>query len=182
MRTVVVLAGLLLLGGCTADDEPHAPSPAERAIDESRELLPDEALRAAIPEGYELDAIKRNDLQFAREGWITVGVRLLPQHLSYARAIFYVLPDASAARQMFETQSGQTRTQYRSLNGPKPSPVEDVDPSLCGGGLPGLWTCHATGGRLYLVTQSGDYPSSRKLDPDDRDEAEELLAAFASLL
>ena len=117
----------------------------------------------------------------SRDGWVTVGVRLEPENFAYARAIFYVLPDEAAARRLYNEQSVKPRLFHRDLGGPKPRPAPGVRPSVCGGGF--LWNCHATGGRLYLVTQSGDNdPGSREVDPRGRAAAEDLITSFAELL
>jgi hypothetical protein len=160
----------------------ESTSPKDQATNYGRLVLPDDELAAAVPDGFELEQIVRNDQQFERDGWVTVGVRLIPEDITYARIIFYVLPDERAAAAMYREQSGKARTSFNHLDGPKPEPAPGIDPSLCGGGLPGLWSCHAHEGRIYVVTQSGDYPSARTLDPEGRVDAERLLRAFTSVI
>lgn len=181
MRGALLLL-VLTLTACTPDPVEEPLTAAERAVAESRVLLPDDQLVAAIPDGFELDQIVRNDLEFERKGWVTVGARLIPDDLAYARAIFYVLPTEAKAKGLYRDQSGQTRSSHRDLDGPKPLPVEGIEPSVCGGGLSGLWTCHATAGRFYLVTQSGDYHPKAELHPGDRRYGEALLRSFATLM
>lgn len=158
---------------------------------ESEQLLTDDELAAAIPLGFELDRIVRNDLEFERKGWVTVGVRLEPKDINYARAIFYVLPTEADARRLYRQQSGtlppSSRIASRSDDRPQPpfSVAGVARPNLCVlGGGENLWICHATAGRFYLVTQSS---SAERLWPPDFEpgtdrHARLLLAAFAPLL
>jgi hypothetical protein len=160
----------------------ESTSPKDQATNYGRLVLPDDELVAAVPEGFELEQIVRNDQQFERDGWVTVGVRLIPEDITYARVIFYVLPDERSADQLYREQSGQTRSSSDYLDGPKPRAVDGVDPSTCGGHIDGLWTCHTVDGRFYVVTQSGDYPGARELDPEGRAYGEMLLRAFAAVI
>ena len=181
----LALTTLLFLAACTGapQSRPGSLSPGERAIAESKDLLPDSDLVAAIPEGFELDRIVRNDLLFDREGWVTVGVRLRSERVSHARVIFYVLGREAAARALFEDQSRKPKSFHRSLGGPKPFSVTGVEPSVCGGSSVGIYACHTTGGRIYLVVASGTHRAgSTGFDKSLRRYVEELLTSFASLI
>ena len=198
MRVVAGLILVALLGACTSssdpvvkrDPEPTGPSaPFERY---GLEHLPDERLEAAIPEGFELAVIKRNPTEYGRKGWVTVGVRLRPEEIYYARAIFYVLGSKAEARKMFERQSRLTRQEYsflktgRFLKGrvPKPFEVSGVrGDSLCGVRAEALYWCHAWGGRLYLLTQSSTgLKGNRRVTAGTEVQAQALLRGFADQL
>ena len=187
-----MVAAFLALVACTPDPVGDSQTPAEVAIAESRVLLPDDRLIAAIPEDFELDRIIRNDEQFPEDGWITVGVRLKPDEINYARVIFYVLPTDADARELYDDQPERLSRAYRTIvnkileGAPRPFSLPDaIQPNVCGlGGAENLWLCHATGGRLYLVTQSS---SAKELWPQDfqpgtDDHARRLLTSFGTLL
>jgi hypothetical protein len=180
VRTTFALWVCLALVACTSSEDQL--SARDGATEYGKQALPDDALVAAIPDGFELDRIVRNDLEFDRKGWVTVGVRLIPDELAYARVIFYVLPTEAKAMSLYKDQSGRMRSGQRDPGGSDPLPVEGIEPSVCGGGLSGLWTCHATAERFYLVTQSGDYHPKAELDPEGRRYGEKLLRSFATLM
>jgi hypothetical protein len=198
VRVVAGLILLALLNGCTSPTEPEAipePKPSGPSAPFERfglEHLPDDRLEAAIPDGFELGIIKRNPTEFRRKGWVTVGVRLRPEEVYYARAIFYVLGSRAKARKMFERQSQLTRQQYsflktgRFIRGPVPKPFEVTGvrgENLCGVRAEALYWCHAWGGRLYLLTQSSTgVDGDRRVTPGTEIQAEMLLRAFAALL
>jgi hypothetical protein len=192
----VVLVALLV--GCTPADGPEVqridvptgPSAPLEVFGLVR--LPDERLVAAIPKGFELDAIKRNPTEFRHKGWITVGVRLHPEEIHFARAIFYVLSTPAKARRMYLRQSRMTRGAYEFLKTrevlegaqvPRPFEVRGAAGGVCGVRVEALYWCHARHGRLYLLTQSStSRDGSREVVPGTKAHAGRLLKAFARLL
>lgn len=191
------LVGVVLStpSACTSSGtQPASKTPASRLNDYGLSRLPDDELRAAAPEGFTVSDIKRNSSEFAHKGWITVGVRLESSDVSFARAIYYVLPSADEARDLYQRQVEITKEEARIdrrsprfLKGkvPKPFAVGTIArPNLCGVRVDLYW-CHSYAGRLYLVVQTSatKFLGSRIMaTPSTRPHAEDLFIRFAKIL
>ena len=169
----------IALSACTSTEEPLTPR--EQLVQDARDMLPDEELRAAIPDGFELDRVVVNDDEYHRKSWVTVGVRLKEGPVEYARAIFYVLPSEETAHAMYQRQSGFER--IPGVEAPRPFEAELGIPNVCDGYEAGLLWCHATKGRVYLVTQStAGWPPPARVTPQELLTGRMMLEAFGGYL
>ncbi|MGH2756109.1 MAG: hypothetical protein ACRDLB_16985 [Actinomycetota bacterium] len=195
-RDGIVLALVALLVGCTGSEnaqEPEATRSEEALFDLAAERLPNELLEEAAPTGFSVTEVHRFGPEEHRNDWVTVGARMAGP-TEYARAIFYVHPNAAAARALNEQQTRLTEQTWDLLNkvrppytGPVPRPFEvsqDGISATCGIRSSSLLWCHAQRGRLYLLIQTYAGEFGRKSAVAERQEsiARLLTRAFVDLL
>ena len=192
VRSVVIVACSLALVACTSPDD-TAISPREAYVRDARALLPDAELVEATPSGFEVERVVVNDREYAQHGWVTIGVRL-GEWPAFARAIFYVLPDETAAEDLYQRQRRLTVQRWKSekrdprfLPGRPPEPFSLASiavPNLCGVRESGLYWCHAVRGRVYLLIQSGTStsPFSGSYPPEGKEKVFSLMRSFGSYL
>ena len=199
--TQVVVAGLaivLAFAGCTASTESDGVSiPYRNAVEFEMfnfadRHLPDDELADAVPTGFELDAVVRNDMERNNGRHITVGVRM--DGPVYARAIFYVLPNAARAATMYRDQVhnhsyawriDRRHSDYYRGKLPRPwSPGGAGVPTRCAADGSSLFWCHAVKGRVYLAVQSSAGRALRDGTPtaEQRGAASALTRAFGGYL
>ena len=193
-RMGILLALLLLLPGCTGDDDPE-PSAEEQAdlFVYASERLTDELLEAAAPAGFEVTRVVRHGPDRTANPWVTVGARM-EGRVSQSRAIFYVHADKLAAIALYVDQVQQTEQAYEFYE-QRPFPYEGVIPPVfeverdgvtgtCGVRTDHLFWCHAQEGRLYLLVQSsaGDRAGKGPVTDAQVDAARMVTAAFMELL
>lgn len=188
--TALLSCLLLVFGGCTTQ-QARTLGEAEARLNEgplfafADEHLSDAALAAAVPEGFEFTGVKRNGFERHRKKWITVGVRV-EGPIRFARAIFYVHPDADSAHAEFRRQveANNWAPNWRGNPIGKPWSDERLDiPTFCSAQADQLFWCHAYKGRVHLVIQSSAGSTTRgKATRGEKRAVESLLQGFGTYL
>lgn len=196
-RSGVAVLILVLLGACDggggAADRQVDPADLEHELSLFADLhLSDNTLEGLAPPGFTVNEVKRYGPDRHQEDWLTVGARM-DGPIPFARAIYYVHPTAEAAGEMYTDQAGLTKGSWRRLRDgtftrglvPRPFPVLDSIPTLCGVRVDNLYWCHGVADRVYLVIQSSagaDPAQPRTINASTRDDAIALTKAFGSYL
>lgn len=194
MRRIGCTFGIVLvLVTSTACDtqERNALKEAGARLNEDRlfayadEHLSDDALAAAVPEGFDFTGVKRNGYDRHGNEWVTVGVRM-EGPVQFARAIFYVHPDEAKAHEMFERQSHLDHDVpgERPHKHAKPWSENELElDNRCHVRVDSLFWCHAYQANVYLVTQSAaGWPTGRDITLVERKAAARLLTSFGAYL
>jgi hypothetical protein len=169
----------------------NATSPGENKLFRfAAQHLPDRTLDAVAPAGFNVYEIKRYGRERHDQDWITVGARM-EGPVPFARAIFYIHPNSTAARRMHERQVELTGWKHHDAGGivnrgfPEPFRVPVGAGSFCGVRADLLYWCHSVKGRVNLLIQSSarkEGASRGTVDAKKRDDAVALITAFGSYL
>ncbi len=172
-------------GEATRFDEAAARLKEGPLFDFAEQHLSDEDLAAVVPKGFDFLDVNRNGYDRHGNEWVTVGVRI-EGPVRFARAIFYVHPDAAHAHEMFERQStlGEGRPGRGRDNVAEPwTESELAVENRCEIRAGSLFWCHAHRGNVYLLTQStAGSLTGRNVTGQQRRAASALLRAFGRYL
>lgn len=151
-------------------------------------LFKDNELTDAVPAGFSLREIIRHGPEETNHDYATVGVQM-DGPVSYARVIFFVHPTERDAADMAIRRSEALTLEWKTARDGsdevvKPFAVSNALPgSTCGSEPAQLVACHASLGRVVVVTQSAEEgPATLGVTKEELEAATTLIRSFGSYL